>query len=99
MTQQEKENIQDDIESIKAFGAYEDDLEKQKQSPLDAFKDALKSEKQRESQQLLDDFAKAAMQGMISNAAYDQADTGFISELAYNVAEAMTQERERRIKG
>lgn len=49
-------------------------------------------------QKLLDDFAKAAMQSLISNPAYDYADDGFISELAYNVADAMMQERERRMK-
>ena len=48
---------------------------------------------------LRDDFAKAAMQGMISNPAYDPCTADKISELAYGVATSMMQERERRMKG
>lgn len=51
-------------------------------------------------QALLDDFAKAAMHGMISNnwvnlSVSDEA----IAKEAYGIAEAMMQERERRMKG
>lgn len=57
-------------------------------------------EKEPSEQALLDDFAKAAMQGMISNnwsnlSVSDEA----IAKEAYDIATAMMQERERRIKG
>lgn len=53
-----------------------------------------------EKQALLDDFAKTAMHGMISNnwsnlSVSDEA----IAREAYDIAEAMMQERERRMKG
>lgn len=51
-------------------------------------------------QALLDDFAKAAMQGMINNnwANLSVSDEAIAKE-AYGIATAMMQERERRMKG
>lgn len=48
---------------------------------------------------LRDDFAKAAIQGMISNPSYNSFTARKISELSYEVSEAMMQERERRMEG
>lgn len=46
-------------------------------------------------QQLLDDFAKAAMQGMVSkHGGYE--DCSITAHKAYDIASAMIQERERR---
>lgn len=62
----------------------------------------------KEKQSLLDDFAKAAMQGLISNTSNlsyipGNSDRGLvlggISKDAYDIATAMMQERERRMKG
>lgn len=85
-----------------------DELEKQ--SPLDAFKDALKGGDRAEKQALLDDFAKAAMQGILSSSTEMRAhgasygDDGYypvssLAKEAYDIAQAMMQERERRMKG
>lgn len=49
-------------------------------------------------QALIDDFAKAAMQGMISNQ-YWRGDTVITAKEAYDIATALMQERERRMKG
>lgn len=53
-----------------------------------------------DQQHLLDDFAKAAMQGILSNHSF--SNDLYISTLAkdaYDIATAMMQERERRMKG
>lgn len=65
-------------------------------------------EKEPSEQALRDDFAKAAMQGLISNTnnlSYLPGNSGRglvldeISKDAYDIAHAMMQERERRMKG
>lgn len=61
-------------------------------------------------QALLDDFAKAAMQGIMGSdnllreAVKDSREQGlshvdFVAQCAYDIAQAMMQERERRMKG
>lgn len=47
---------------------------------------------------LRDDFARAAMQGIVSRYG-DYADYSIIAHKAYDIATAMMQERERRMKG
>lgn len=91
MTQQDK--------ATQDFFKYEESLEKQKHM----IEDALKGEKQREAQQLLDDFAKAALTGLITNEQnfeYLREKTAeLLARDAYDIATAMMQERERRMKG
>lgn len=54
-------------------------------------------------QALLDDFAKAAMQGELAAQAEGYSDWvgefEALAEMSYDIAEAMMQERERRMKG
>jgi len=53
-----------------------------------------------DQQHLLDDFAKAAMQGMMSNGTFGTYDNDDISaHRCYDIAEALMKERERRMKG
>lgn len=57
----------------------------------------------KEKQSLLDDFAKAAMQGELAAQAEGYSswidDFEGLAEMSYDIAEAMMQERERRMKG
>lgn len=50
-------------------------------------------------QALLDDFAKAAMQGMVSGDVVSSSYQTILATAAYDIATAMMQERERRMKG
>lgn len=56
-----------------------------------------------EKQALLDAFAKSAMQGIVASSSVMRGNGSWyiaqLAEEAYDIAEAMMQERERRIKG
>ena len=43
-----------------------------------------------------DEFAKAAMQAMLAQGDYDTADFEIIAQIAYDMAEAMMEQREKR---
>lgn len=90
--------VAENLYESQLFFNYEESLEKQKHM----FKDAIKGEKQRESQQLLDDFAKAAMQAIAHKEnpkdLTDKYHIAGIVSVAYDIATDMMQERERRNK-
>lgn len=90
-----QEELQEDLDSIKAFAKYEDNLVKQ--NPIhEAFADFAKGESKEDERRLRDHYAGLAMQGICVNAGrnkfdVDQADD--IASYSYQIADAMLKAR------